>query len=103
VRIIENEETVEKPVKRPDCAVLISTQIIELSLDLDFELMISELAPTDLLLQRVGRLQRHERDLVDPFKEKTALWLIKPLADANGDLIIKAKLPDFGKGVAVSR
>ncbi|HXG84299.1 MAG TPA: CRISPR-associated helicase Cas3' [Pyrinomonadaceae bacterium] len=96
VRVARNGETIEKPVKRPDCAVLISTQIIEQSLDLDFDLMISELAPADLLLQRAGRLQRHKRDRLDPFKEKTALWLIKPPTDASGDLIIKDKLPDFG-------
>ncbi|MGI9054190.1 MAG: CRISPR-associated helicase Cas3', partial [Pyrinomonadaceae bacterium] len=102
VSISQNGKTTEKPVKRPDCAVLISTQIIEQSLDLDFDLMISEHAPADLLLQRAGRLQRHERDRLPQFKEKAAkkpkatLWLIKPPTDANGDLIIKDKLPDFG-------
>ena len=97
VRVIENGETIEKTVKRPDCAVLISTQIIEQSLDLDFDLMISELAPADLLLQRAGRLQRHERIRLTEFEGKAALWLIKPPTDANGELIIKNNLPDFGK------
>jgi CRISPR-associated endonuclease/helicase Cas3 len=60
VSYTENGKKIEREVKRPDCAVLISTQIIEQSLDLDFDLMVSELAPADLLLQRSGRLQRHE-------------------------------------------
>jgi CRISPR-associated endonuclease/helicase Cas3 len=47
-------------VGRPEKCVLISTQIIEQSLDLDFDLMYSELAPIDLLLQRMGRLFRHD-------------------------------------------
>lgn len=42
--------------------VLVSTQIVEQSVDLDADLIISELAPTDMLLQRMGRLWRHRRD-----------------------------------------
>ena len=90
----------EKSLNRPHTAILISTQIIEQSLDLDFDLMISELAPADLLLQRAGRLQRHERDRFPAFKvqgkAKATLWLIKPPTDANGDLFVEKNSPDFG-------
>lgn len=51
--------------RRPAKGILIATQVIEQSLDVDFDYMLSAVAPMDLLLQRLGRQFRH-RDTPRP-------------------------------------
>ncbi len=81
--------TFGKGGERPERAILVATQIIEQSLDLDFDLMVSRTAPIDLLIQRVGRLHRHPRSRRPAHLAEPTLLLRRSEMDAGG-------IPDFG-------
>ena len=66
--------------------ILIATQVVEQSLDLDFDLIVTDLAPIDLILQRAGRLWRHKRE------NRPLLAPVLIVAGLAGD-----EPPSFGK------
>ncbi|WP_067473442.1 CRISPR-associated helicase/endonuclease Cas3 [Actinomadura hibisca] len=70
----ECEAAFGKHGKRPR-TVLVATQIVEQSLDLDFDLLITDLAPIALLLQRSGRCQRHRGRQADLHEALRPSWL----------------------------
>lgn len=80
---------------RPRCAILVGTQVLEQSLDLDFDLMITELAPVDLVLQRAGRLHRHARAWRPAPLQAPQLWLLEP------DGASRPQGPAFGAAICV--
>jgi CRISPR-associated endonuclease/helicase Cas3 len=79
---------------RPQGCILVATQVIEQSVDIDADLLVSDLAPVDLILQRLGRLHRHPRSRPPGCAEPRCLVLM-PQADwsASGPEIKSALGP----------
>ena len=59
------------------CVIVIGTQVLEQSLDIDFDLLVTDICPMDLLLQRIGRMHRHEKHDADrPCSLKNAQCIV---------------------------
>ncbi|MEY8040061.1 CRISPR-associated helicase Cas3' [Saccharopolyspora cebuensis] len=79
-----------KASDRPHMLV-VGTQVLQHSLDLDFDLLASDVAPINELIQRVGRVHRHERDPQSRACPVPELGLLQPPEGKNG--------PQFARGL----
>jgi CRISPR-associated endonuclease/helicase Cas3 len=65
-------------------AILVGTQTLEISVDCDADLLITDLAPMDVLLQRLGRLHRHsKRHPIRPGGSSLARAIVLTLASRD--------------------
>lgn len=95
-RLVRERELLARFGKGSDGAarsgVLVATQVVEQSLDLDFDLVVSDLAPIDALLQRAGRLWRHTWRTRPVDGPRLLVLSSEPVADPGEDWI-RAFLP----------
>jgi len=76
--------------------VLVATQTLEQSLDVDFDFLITDLCPMDVLLQRLGRLHRHQRPRPAGFGEPACQVLAPP--EWAGDWLLSRVAGRYGYG-----
>lgn len=77
---------------RPQGCILVATQVIEQSVDIDADLLVTDLAPVDLILQRLGRLHRHSRPRPVGFENPRCVVLMPDVNWSADEQTIKAAL-----------
>ena len=78
---------------RPKGCILVSTQVVEQSIDIDADFLITDLAPADLLLQRIGRLHRHNQTVRPSGFEIARTAILHPeIREENDPRLLKREL-----------
>lgn len=80
-RVLDEFGKESSPEKRAG-RILIATQVVEQSLDLDFDLIVSDLAPMELMIQRLGRCHRHVRPRPEGYESRRMVVLMPDVDDA---------------------
>ncbi|MCY4672248.1 MAG: CRISPR-associated helicase Cas3' [Bacteroidetes bacterium] len=94
------ERELGKNSSRAGGKIIIGTQTLEQSLDIDADILISDLCPADVLLQRIGRLHRHPRnDRPSLYCDPECLVLVP---ESGLEIGLKGGLLKYGMGTSPS-
>jgi len=75
----ENGKSLNKFNSSNDACIVVSTQVVEVSIDISFDLMITETAPLDSMIQRFGRVNRKRN--IETIGKYKPVYVIKPTED----------------------
>jgi CRISPR-associated endonuclease/helicase Cas3 len=70
--------------------IVVGTQTLEQSLDIDADFLITDLCPMDVLLQRIGRLHRHENERPKAFRQAQAI-VLTPAGNDLSPLLVRSQ------------
>jgi CRISPR/Cas system-associated endonuclease/helicase Cas3 len=83
--------------------LLITTQVGEQSLDIDSDILYTSLCPSDMMIQRIGRLWRHrDNDKNRPLKEPIISWFADDLREQADKIYSPRDLSEFKKSWGLS-
>ena len=81
------DEALEQAFRKRDGVVAVTTQTAEQSLDIDADWLVTDIAPGDVLLQRIGRLHRHERARRPMGFEEPRVTVLAPTQEQFADTV----------------
>ncbi|MGO1543350.1 MAG: CRISPR-associated helicase Cas3' [Gulosibacter sp.] len=82
--------------ERPKSMIIVATQVVESSLDVDFDMMFTDIAPIDALIQRIGRVHRHARPLAE---RPTTMQQPRVVLSGGIGMLTGTEPPEFNSGV----
>lgn len=86
-----------RPDKRPKRLVVVATQVAEQSFDVDADVLFTDLAPIDLILQRCGRLHRHQRNRPSTLSQPVVVVTAMPATNNDTPELDRGSVAIYGE------
>ena len=77
----EKEKNIEEDYKKDEAVIWITTQIVEVSLDIDYDVLFTEIATADSIIQRMGRIYRRPNRVIEDEDEPNIIIATKSPSD----------------------